>query len=104
MFDNDGNLVREGDIRFAQIEYGQNIQLCKAIGNKKLSFVQLYKTSSGKIDELVCGPHDFKEKIVKQINLFLASSVEEPVFQKNMEDGQALSDGIMSSINDSPKS
>jgi hypothetical protein len=59
---------------------------------------------TGKIDEFVCGPHDSKEKIVKRINSSSATSVEELAFQKNMEDGKILSDGIMTSINESPKS
>jgi len=98
VIDKKGNIVKEGNMRFAEIEYGQNKQLCKAIGIKKLPFVQLYKTNTGKIDEFVCGPRDFKDKITNKVELLLALSDEELAFQKNMKEGQFLTDGIISSI------
>lgn len=100
VIDKKGHVVKEGEMRFAEIEYGQNIELCKAIGIKKLPFVQLYKTSTGKIDEFVCGPSDFKKKVTSKVELMLAMSDEELAFEKIMKEGQSLTDGIIASSSD----
>jgi thiol-disulfide isomerase/thioredoxin len=43
--DND-EVVEKGQVRFAQVEYGANVRLCKTFGIKKLPFVQMYKAVS----------------------------------------------------------
>ena len=41
-----GEVVEKGQVRFAQVEYGANVRLCKTFGIKKLPFVQMYKAVS----------------------------------------------------------
>lgn len=43
-------VVEKGQVRFAQVEYGANVRLCKTFGIKKLPFVQMYKA----VSVLVC--------------------------------------------------
>jgi thioredoxin-like negative regulator of GroEL len=97
--DKSGTVQRNGEVRFAQMEYGENVRLVKSLGIKKLPFVQIYKASTGKIDEFVCGPRDFNEKVVTRVEELLAMSNDEIMFEKNMEDGQSLGDSIISSMN-----
>jgi thiol-disulfide isomerase/thioredoxin len=97
LYDNHGALVQDGDIRFAEIEYSQNVKLCKTFGIKKLPYVQIYKAKHGRVDEFVCGPRDFNVKVVSKVEQFLAMSDEEIIFLKNMEDGEALVNEIVAS-------
>lgn len=116
MYDNKGNLKQNadslGDVRFAQIEYGSNRLLCKSFGIKKLPFVQLYMGSGipsasantedadadfvnvGKIDEFVCGPAKFDNLVAKRVDELLHSSRDQMLFEKNMVDGQALTNEL----------
>lgn len=100
IYDNDGTMMKRGKIRFAQIEYGSNIQLCKSFGIKKLPYVLIYKLGvSGPIDEFVCGPSVFKEKLEKKVDVLLSVSDEDIEFYSKMERGQTLGDTIVSFIN-----
>jgi len=118
MYDKKGNLKQNadslGDVRFAQIEYGSNRLLCKSFGIKKLPFVQLYMGSGipsssasanienadadfvnvGKIDEFVCGPAKFDNLVAKRVDELLHSSRDQMLFEKNMVDGQALTNEL----------
>ena len=80
--------LHKGDIRFAEIEYSKNMKLCKTFGIKKLPFVQIYKAKNGRIDEFVCGPKDFNEKVVKRVEDILEMSDDEISFLKDMDNGQ----------------
>lgn len=100
IYDNNGTMMKRGKIRFAQIEYGSNIQLCKSFGIKKLPYVLIYKLGvTGPIDEFVCGPSVFKEKMEKKVDALLAVSDEDIEFYSKMERGQTLGDTIVSFIN-----
>lgn len=96
--DDDGNLISEGQIRFAQAEYSENRILCKAMGITKLPFVQIYKAGVGKIDEFVCGPRDFQEKVKRRVDELLEMSDDELRFQREMDEGQSLSNSLLPAI------
>jgi hypothetical protein len=98
LMDDDGNVISEGQIRFAQAEYSENRILCKAMGITKLPFVQIYKAGVGKIDEFVCGPRDFQEKVKRRVDELLEMSDDELRFQREMEEGQSLSNSLLPAI------
>lgn len=95
VFDSDGVLVKKGQMRFAQVEYGDNRILCKAMGISRLPFVQLYKASTGKIDEFVCGPRDFQEKVKNKVEVLLDLTDDELIFKVEMDQGQSLSNSLL---------
>lgn len=103
LFDDKGNEIRKGNVRFAEIEYGKNVQLCKSFGIKKLPFVQIYKATHGRIDEFSAGPKVFKEKVTTRVEELLEMSDDEISFEKNMKDGEMLGDSIVSSIHEGRK-
>ncbi len=94
--DHDGALSHKGEVRFAEVEYSQNVRLCKTFGIKKLPYVQIYKAKHGRIDEFVCGPAVFNEKLVKRVEELMDMSDDQISFLKDMEDGQNLVDELAS--------
>lgn len=90
-----GDVVEKGNVRFAQVEYGANVRLCKTFGIKKLPYIQVYKAPLGKISEFVCGPASFDEKVKHRLVEYLNMSDEEIKFNRDMEEGQALSTDIL---------
>lgn len=85
-----GDIVEDGKVRFAQVEYGANVRLCKTFGIKKLPFVQMYKAPLGKISEFICGPKHFDERLKGRLEEYLKMSDDEIKFSRDMEEGQAL--------------
>ena len=53
--DGSETLVSQGEIRLAEIEYGANKELCKALGVKKVPSVHFYSQGK-KVDGFPCGP------------------------------------------------
>mmetsp|Transcript_19199 Transcript_19199/g.28758 ORF Transcript_19199/g.28758 Transcript_19199/m.28758 type:complete len:248 (-) Transcript_19199:1512-2255(-) len=96
--DENGEIVEEGKIRFAQVEYGANVHLCRSFGIKKLPYVQIYKAPLGKITEFVCGPKYFDDRLVKPLEEYLVMTDDEIQFRMNMEEGQALGDRIVEEV------
>jgi thiol-disulfide isomerase/thioredoxin len=96
--DKSGEIIQEGKVRFAQVEYGANVRLCKTMGIKKLPYVQMYKAPLGKISEFVCGPKFFDERLKTRLEGYLNMSDEEIKFNRDMEDGQVLGDSILEKV------
>eukprot|EP00557_Chaetoceros_sp_GSL56_P004998 CAMPEP_0176496266 /NCGR_PEP_ID=MMETSP0200_2-20121128/11103_1 /TAXON_ID=947934 /ORGANISM="Chaetoceros sp., Strain GSL56" /LENGTH=203 /DNA_ID=CAMNT_0017894209 /DNA_START=415 /DNA_END=1026 /DNA_ORIENTATION=- len=105
----EANLIRKGSIHFAQAEYSETRSLCRSMGINKLPFVQIYKAGGEKVDEFVCGPRDFNVKVkdrVEELLLGMSSGSStsdgdddrELRFQREMEEGQSLSNGLLSSM------
>ena len=88
--DKNGNIVVGGKVRFSEVEYGNNLDLCRGFGIKKLPYIQIYKRGVGKIDEFSCGPKFFDSKLVGKLNDLLAMSDEEMRFNIDMEEGQEV--------------
>jgi thiol-disulfide isomerase/thioredoxin len=94
----DGDIVEDGSVRFAKVEYGANVRLCKTFGIKKLPYVHMYKAPLGKITEFVCGPKFFDERLKTRLEKYLSMSDEEIKFSRDMEEGQVLGDDILEEV------
>ena len=104
LINEDGEILKEGKVRFAQVEYGANVRLCKTFGIKKLPFVQIYKAPLGKITDFVCGPKYFEERLISKLEKYLSMTDEEIKFEKDMEDGATiLGDEIFTEVKDLSK-
>ena len=93
--DGKDNVIQKGKVRFAQVEYGANVRLCRTFGVKKLPFLQIYKAPLGKITEFVCGPGNFNEKVKSRVESYLTMSDDEIKFERDMEDGKVLGDNLL---------
>merc|ERR1711957_267439 len=87
-----------GQVNFAEIEFGENRELCRSLGIKKLPYVLIYKGNMGLIDQFSCGPKFFDEKVVKRLNNYMSMSDEEIAFEKKMNEGQSLIDEFSSKL------
>jgi len=96
--DKAGKIREHGPVRFAEVEYGQNTSLCRALGIRKLPYVIIYKASVGKIAEFPCGPKYFDERLVGRLNQYLEMSDEELQFEQKMEGGTVLGNDILSQL------
>lgn len=99
--DENGDVLERGKVRFAMVEYGANVRLCKSFGIKKLPYVQMYKAPIGKLSEFVCGPKFFDERLKNRLEDYLIKSDEEIAFDRDMEDGQALSANLLDKTQES---
>lgn len=96
--DKAGKIREPGIVRFAEVEYGRNTSLCRALGIRKLPYIIIYKASVGKIAEFPCGPKYFDERLVTRLNQYLEMSDEELQFEQKMEGGNALGNDILSQL------
>lgn len=62
-----GDVVHLGNVRFAEVEYSANAQLCKTLKVRKLPTVHYYKRGEGKLSELTCKPSQF-QVVVDEMN------------------------------------
>ena len=62
-----GEVVHVGNVRFAEVEYSQCVQLCKTLKVKKLPTVHYYKEGEGKLSELTSKPSQF-QLVVDEMN------------------------------------
>lgn len=99
--DENGDVLERGKVRFAMVEYGANVRLCKSFGIKKLPYVQMYKAPIGKLSEFVCGPKFFDERLKYRLEGYLTKSDEEIAFDRDMEDGQALTTNLLEKSHES---
>lgn len=99
--DVNGDVLERGTVRFAMVEYGANVRLCKSFGIKKLPYVHMYKAPIGKLSEFVCGPKFFDERLKYRLESYLTKSDEEIAFDRDMEDGQALTTNLLEKSHES---
>jgi len=100
MVDKAGQVSEKGQVRFAEVEYGQNTALCKALGIRKLPYIMINKASVGKIAEFACGPKYFDERLVSRLNQYLEMSDEDLGFEQKMEGGTSLGNDILSQLSE----
>lgn len=98
VYDGD-DLVKEGDVRMASIEFGANLALCRAMGIKRLPYIHIYKSPVGRISDFSCGPSKFP-MLEEKVASYLSMSVEELSFEKEMDKGAELGDVIVSELKD----
>lgn len=89
--------VREGEIRMAEIEFGSNKELCKSLGIKKLPSVHFY--SKGKLVEgFPCGPRKIGT-LLEKLGRFRSMSPAELEFEADMNQGMALGESVLETLN-----
>lgn len=97
IYDTAGNLMKEGDVRFAEMEFGANAQLCRQLEVKKLPSIHMYKGELGLVQEFPCGPKKFpifEDRIARYRGL----NDEELDLELRLEDGRELGDQIAAEL------
>jgi len=89
---------REGQVRFAEVEYGKSTSLCKTLKIRKLPYIMIHKAPVGKMAEFPCGPKYFDERLMSRLNQYLDMSDEELQFEQKMEGGSSLGNDILSQL------
>ena len=74
LLDDQGNVIRRGQVRFAEIEFAYNAKLCRDLGVKRLPYIHMYRGADGLLEEFACGPKDFNTKVVEKIEQYLAQT------------------------------
>ena len=59
LVDVDGNVVRRGDVRFAEVEYTESARLCRTLKVNKLPTVHMHVAGCGKVVDMTCKPSLF---------------------------------------------
>jgi len=84
------NKNSEGDVCFAQIEFGSNRQLCKSLGIKRLPTMHFHKFGE-KIDGFPCGPSKFHILLDTLGRYKNISTIDEMLAEKTLhDDGNTL--------------
>jgi thiol-disulfide isomerase/thioredoxin len=79
-------LLKYGDVRFAEVEFSANAELCCTLGIKKLPNVHLYKGDLGRITGFPCGPSKFS-LLEETLERFLTMTEDELKLEKTLEEG-----------------
>ena len=87
-------LLKYGDVRFAEVEFSANAELCRTLGIKKLPNVHLYKGPLGRITGFPCGPSKFG-LLEDTVTRFLTMTDDELQLEKTLEEGGELVDEIL---------
>ena len=86
--DQDGRIVKQNSVRIAEVEWGANLDLCKALGVTKLPAVYFYSGST-KIDGFAAGPSRFA-KVRQAVQRYASMSPDELQFEAKLEQGKRL--------------
>lgn len=92
-FDPTGAITKEGNMRFAQVEFGDNLKLCRSLGIKRLPYVYIYRGDEGLLCDFACGPKKFPV-LIDKVNEYLGMSQEEIDFFRVFNEGNNLSKEI----------
>jgi hypothetical protein len=90
-------LVRQGEVRFAEIEFGANARLCRSLGIKRLPNVHIYKGAVGLVTAFPCGPSKFP-LLVEKLESYRAMTDDELSNERKMEEGGVLGDSIVTEL------
>lgn len=95
--DGSQTVVREGEIRLAEMDYGANKELCKSLGVTKLPSVHFY--SKGRLVEgFPCGPRRIG-KLLEKLARFRSMTPNELAFEADMNQGIALGESVLETLN-----
>jgi hypothetical protein len=95
---NHSQLLKRGDVRFAEVEFGANAELCRSLGIKKLPNVHIYKgTELGRITGFPCGPSKFAT-LEDTLERFRTMSDDDLKLEKTLEEGGELVDQILQTV------
>eukprot|EP00978_Attheya_sp_CCMP212_P004350 scaffold9496_cov40-Attheya_sp.AAC.2 len=95
--DRHGALLQKGRVRFAQVEFTANADLCRTLGVHKLPYIHIYSGSKGRVADFACGPKNFP-LVIEKMNKFLDKEMSH--FDKTMEAGSTLGDQIATELQD----
>lgn len=84
----DGTVVQHNPVRIAEVEFGANTDLCKALGIKKLPAVFFY-SGGVKIDGFAAGPSRFG-LVRDTVQRYAGMSPQELQFEAKLEQGKKL--------------
>eukprot|EP00428_Durinskia_dybowskii_P014172 CAMPEP_0170210108 /NCGR_PEP_ID=MMETSP0116_2-20130129/4650_1 /TAXON_ID=400756 /ORGANISM="Durinskia baltica, Strain CSIRO CS-38" /LENGTH=233 /DNA_ID=CAMNT_0010460603 /DNA_START=15 /DNA_END=716 /DNA_ORIENTATION=- len=89
-------VLRTGEIRLAEMEYGANKELCKSLGVTKLPTVHFY--SRGKfLEGFPCGPRKIGI-LLEKISRYRSMTASELEFEVAMNEGSALGDIVLETL------
>jgi len=91
--DSKGVITNEGNVRFAEVEFGQNLKLCRSLGIKRLPYIYIYRGDEGHLCDFSCGPKKFPV-LVDKVNEYLGMSQEEIDFFRVFNEGTNLANEI----------
>jgi thioredoxin-like negative regulator of GroEL len=89
-------IVREGEIRLAQIEFGKNTALCKSLGVTKVPSIQFYSQDK-KVDDFPCGPKKIAHTL-ERLNYFRSLSPQQLAFEADMGQGEELGGELLEQL------
>ena len=89
-------VVKSGEIRLAQIEYGANRKLCKSLDVKKVPSVHFYSERK-KVDGFPCGPKKIA-MLLEKLSHYRSLSLVELSFEADMNEGSALADRVLETL------
>ena len=94
--DGSEEVIQEGEVRMAEMEYGANRELCKSLGIKKLPSVHFY--SRGKlVDGFPCAPNKIG-MLLNRLEDYRDMSPAELEFEADMNQGAALGASVLKEL------
>ena len=90
------HLWKRGDVRFAEVEFSANAELCRSLGIKKLPNIHIYKNNLGRITGFPCGPSKFPI-LEETLDRLVATTMSDDDLrlEKTLEEGGELVDQIL---------
>jgi hypothetical protein len=90
-----GELLKQGNVRFAEMEFGANAEFCRSLGIKKLPNIHIYKVPSpGWITGFPCGPSKFTI-LEETLDRLQSMKDDELQLAKTLEEGSEMADEIV---------
>jgi thioredoxin-like negative regulator of GroEL len=90
------SVVREGEIRLAEMEYGANRELCKRLGVKKLPSIHFYSEGK-KVDGFPCGPRKLP-MLLEKLTEYRYMGLEDLSFEADMNQGLELGENVLETL------
>ena len=87
-WEKDGQVVKQNSVRIAEVEWGANLDLCKALGIRKLPTIYFY-SGNMKIDGFAVGPSRFA-KVRDVVQRYANMTPQELQFEAKLEQGKKL--------------
>ena len=90
-------VVREGEIRLAEIDYSNNKELCQRLGVTKLPSIHIYSEGS-KVDGFPCGPKKLP-LLLSKLSDYRSMSPIDLSFEAEMNQGVELGETVLEALN-----
>ena len=93
------NIVKIGQVRFAEVEFNQNAKMCRSLGIKRLPYLHFYRGAEGRLADFSAVPSKFN-LVIEKMHELLDSSEEERNFNILMNQGKDLGNYLVTNLND----